>query len=294
MSHSLRKKLWYLLFTGPTCVIFATVVLVPFVIGLVYTFADWNGIPLNPVTWIGFANYAALPRDTQFFSSMGHTFLYTVIAIITINLFGLAFALITTSGVRGANVARTMFFMPYLIGGIILGYIWKFVFMNVLPSFSSIADPTTGFFSNWLNNPVPALFAMVVVSTWQMAGYIMIIYIAGLTNIPVDVMEAANVDGANFWQRLRHITLPLLAPSFTICLFLTLSNSFKIYDVNLSLTKGGLYNTTQMLAMNIYNEIFQSHHYGYGQTKALVFFVVVAAITLTQVYLSKRNEVEMQ
>lgn len=183
--------------------------------------------------------------------------------------------------------------MPYLIGGLILGYIWKFIFTD---AFQAIGEMTglTGIFFNWLLNPRFALAALVVVSTWQMAGYIMIIYITGIMAIPDEVMEAAQVDGAGFWQTLFKIKFPLIMPSFTICLFLTLSNSFKIFDVNLSLTGGGPSNATEMFAMNIYNEIFSLNHFGYGQAKAIIFFLVVAVITMVQVSITKRREVEMQ
>jgi raffinose/stachyose/melibiose transport system permease protein len=151
----------------------------------------------------------------------------------------------------------------------------------------------SGFFFNWLLDPQYALIALVVVFTWQMAGYTMVIYIAGIQGIPDDVLEAAWVDGANAWQRLTRIKFPLLMPSFTICLFLSLSGAFKIYDVNLSLTNGGPVNKTEMFAMNIFNEIFGYGHYGLGQAKAIVFFLIVALITLTQVILTKRREVQM-
>ena len=186
-----------------------------------------------------------------------------------------------------------MLFMPYLIGGLILGYIWKFIFTD---AFQAIGEATglTGIFFNWLLNPRFALVALVIVSTWQMAGYIMIIYITGIMGIPDDVIEAAQVDGAGFWQTLFRIKFPLIMPSFTICLFMTLSNCFKIFDVNLSLTGGGPSNATEMFAMNIYNEIFSLNNFGYGQAKAIVFFLVVAVITMIQVSITKKREVEMQ
>ena len=185
-----------------------------------------------------------------------------------------------------------MVFMPNLIGGLILGYIWSFIFSDAF----SIIGKVTGFesvFYNWLMSPDYALYAIVLVFTWQMAGYMMIVYIAGIENIPYELMEAAKIDGANYWQRLRKIVLPLLMPSITICLFLTLSFAFKIYDVNLSLTGGGPINSTEMFALNIYNEIFGYSNYGYGQAKAIVFFLIVAVISLTQVYFTKKREVEM-
>lgn len=284
---------WYALFTLPLVFIFTLVVVIPFMIGIGYSFFSWDGLPLNPKIFVGFQNYTDLFTDSRFLTSAGHTVLYTIFAIILINVLGLAFALMVTGRLRVRNTARAMLFMPYLIGGLILGYIWKFIFTD---AFQAIGEMTglTGIFFNWLLDPRFALAALVVVSTWQMAGYIMIIYITGIMAIPDEVMEAAQVDGAGFWQTLFKIKFPLIMPSFTICLFLTLSNSFKIFDVNLSLTGGGPSNATEMFAMNIYNEIFSLNHFGYGQAKAIIFFLVVAVITMVQVTITKRREVEMQ
>lgn len=295
MKKAKKRKLagWYALFTLPLIFIFAMVVVIPFLIGIGYSFFSWDGLPLNPKIFVGFENYLKLFSDGRFLSSAGHTVLFAVIAIILINLLGLAFALMVTSKLRVKNAARAMLFMPYLIGGLILGYIWKFIFTD---AFQAIGDATgwTGIFFNWMLNPKFALAALVIVSTWQMAGYIMIIYITGIMGIPDDVIEAAQVDGAGFWQTLFKIKFPLIMPSFTICLFMTLSNCFKIFDVNLSLTGGGPNNATEMFAMNIYNEIFSLNNFGYGQAKAIVFFLAVAFITMIQVSITKKKEVEMQ
>lgn len=288
-----RKRIgWYLFFTVPLLIIFTIIVLVPFVIGIYYSFFQWDGIRANPMEFNGLANFARLMEDERFLRSTWLTVLFTVLSVFTVNAVGLAFALLVTSKLKLANLARTMLFMPYLIGGLILGYIWQFVFLDV---FTLIGDVTgmDSLFFNWLNNEDFALFALVLVFTWQMAGYVMIVYIAGLQGIPGEVVEAAKIDGAGGWQRFTRITVPLLMPAFTISLFLTLSYGFKIYDVNLSLTGGGPANATELFAMNIYNEIFGYNNYGYGQAKAIVFFVIVAAITLTQVYLTKKREVEM-
>ena len=203
----------------------------------------------------------------------GLRLLFTILAVISVNIVGLTFAFLVTSKLRTANAARTMVFMPYLIGGLILGYIWQFVFSDVF----TLIGEVTGFdsvFFNWLMDPDYALYALVFVFTWQMAGYVMIIYIAGIQGIPSEVIEASKIDGANIWQRLRKIIFPLLMPSFTISLFLTLSSAFKIYDANLSLTGGGPANSTEMFAMNIYNEIFGYGNYGFGQAKAIIFFFI--------------------
>ena len=293
MKRKKRKDLgWYLLFTLPLLFTFVTVVIIPFIIGVIYSFFDWDGLPLNPKIFVGFANYIKLFSDARFGNATIHTITFTVFAVLIINLLGLAFALIVTTKLKTRNIGRTMLFMPYLIGGLILGYIWQFIFSD---AFAAIGERTglSAVFFNWLLNPTFALFALIIVSTWQMAGYIMIIYITGIQAIPEDVIEAANVDGAGFWKILFKIKFPLIMQSFTICLFMTLSNCFKVFDTNLSLTGGGPSNATEMFAMNIYNEIFSLNHFGYGQAKAIIFFLIVACITLVQVTITKKKEVSM-
>ncbi|WP_156889920.1 carbohydrate ABC transporter permease [Planococcus lenghuensis] len=292
MGSRKSKVGWYLLFTAPLLIIFTIVVIVPFLIGIYYAFFDWDGIAANPMEFVGLENFSTLFADDRFMQSMWLTVLFTVLSVVSVNVVGLAFALLVTSKLRTANLARTMLFMPYLIGGLILGYIWQFVFLDVFTLVGEVTGLESIFF-NWLNNETFALFALVFVFTWQMAGYVMIVYIAGIQGIPGEVVEAAKIDGASNWQRLTRVTLPLLMPAFTISLFLTLSYGFKIYDVNLSLTGGGPANATELFAMNIYNEIFGYGNYGYGQAKAIMFFIIIAAITLTQVYITKKREVEM-
>ncbi|MFB1052018.1 carbohydrate ABC transporter permease [Paraliobacillus sp. JSM ZJ581] len=283
---------WYALFVAPLLLIFVTVVIIPFIIGVFYSFFEWDGIRANPMEFVGLENYAQLFSDSRFIDSAWITIKFTFLAVIAVNVVGLTFALLVTSKLRTANIARTFVFMPYLIGGLLLGYIWKFVFSDVFVLIGEWTGLDTIFF-NWLMHPDYALYALVFVFTWQMAGYIMIIYIAGIQSIPGEVIEASKIDGASLWQRNRKIVFPLLMPSFTISLFLTLSLAFKIYDTNLSLTGGGPANATELFAMNIYNEIFGYANYGYGQAKAVIFFLIIAVIALTQVYITKKREVEM-
>jgi raffinose/stachyose/melibiose transport system permease protein len=284
---------WYALFTLPIIFVFTTVVLLPFGIGIGYSFFSWDGLPLNPKIFTGFDNYSALLSDTRFLASITNTVVFTFLSVILINLLGLAFALGVTTTLRSRNVARTMLFAPYLIGGLILGYIWKFILGD---AFRILGEKTglTMLFFNWLLHPKSALLALTVVITWQMAGYIMIIYITGIQAIPEEVIEAAYTDGAGFWRTFLQIRIPLIMQSLTICLFLSLSNCFKIFDVNLSLTNGGPYGSTELFAMNIYREIFNLSNYGYGQAKAIVFFIIVASFTLGQVMITKKREVELQ
>jgi raffinose/stachyose/melibiose transport system permease protein len=290
--RKIRDKVWYVLFVSPLIFVFVTVVILPFIIGIGYSFISWDGMPLNRKTFIGLDNYIRLFMDKRFMNSALHTVLFTIVTVILINLLGLTFALIVTSRLKLRNVARTMLFMPYLIGGLILGFIWQFIFTDVFKSIGTLTGWNKLFFS-WLLDPNYALLAMMIVTTWQMAGYIMIIYINGIQAMPEDIIEAGKVDGAGFWQALLRIKFPLIMPSFTICLFLTLSNCFKVFDVNFSLTGGGPNNATEMMAMNIYNEIFSLSNYGYGQAKAIIFFIAVAILTLIQVSITKKREVEM-
>jgi len=285
-------RVWYAVFTVPLLLIFITVVIIPFIIGIAYSFISWDGIPANPKIFVGLDNYIAIFQDERFLTSAWNTLKFTVMALISVNVLGLIFSLVVTAGFKTSNLARTLIFMPNLIGGLILGYIWKFIFTDGFKQLGATTGLESVFF-NWLIQPEYALYALVAVFTWQMAGYTMIIYIAGINGISEEVMEAAKVDGANLWYRLTRIVFPLLMPSFTISLFLTLSGAFKIYDVNLSLTNGGPIRTTELFAMNIFNEIFGYGNYGLGQAKAIVFFIVVAAVTLTQVVITKRKEVQM-
>lgn len=285
-------KLWYALFTMPLFLIFLVVVVIPFIIGIYYSFITWDGIPSTPKVFVGFDNYATLFQDQRFMDSAWNTLKFTLFALISVNVLGLLFALVVTSGFKTSNLARTLLFMPNLIGGLILGYIWRFIFTDGFKQIGEIIGNDSVFF-NWIINPTYALLALVIVFTWQMAGYTMIIYIAGIQGISEEVIEAARVDGAGLWQRMTRIVFPLLMPSFTICLFLTLSGAFKIYDVNLSLTNGGPVHATELFAMNIFNEIFGYGNYGLGQAKAILFFIIVALVTITQVVITKRREVQM-
>ena len=288
-----KKNLgWYLLFVLPLAFIFVTVVIIPFIIGVIYSFFKWDGLLLNPMTFVGFGNYKKLFSDIHFLNSTRNTVIFTILAVVLINFLGLIFALVVTTKLKIRNLARTMVFMPYLIGGLILGYMWKFIFAEVFKTLGESAG-LTGIFFNWLLDPKFALLALVVVITWRFAGYNMIIYITGIQAIPEDMVEAAKVDGSGFWQTLFRIKFPLMMPAFTICLFMSLSSCFKIYDTNISLTAGGPNRATELFAMNIYNEIFSLNNYGYGQAKAIIFFFVVALITLMQVSITKKREVEM-
>ncbi|AYV72318.1 sugar ABC transporter permease [Bacillus sp. PK3-056] len=291
-----KKKNWkeaglFSLFVGPVFIAFTIVVLVPFFSGLYYSFTDWNGIT-GEIKWVGLDNFKYIfTDDKQFLQSFKLTAVYTVVAIILTNAIGFSLALLVTQKLKSSNLLRTVFFMPNLLGGLLLGFIWQFIFIR---GFASIGE-LTGiplFELAWLGDKNTAFWGIVIVSVWQGAGYIMLIYIAALQNIPKELIEAAKMDGANRFQVLRNIKVPLVAPAVTICLFLTTASSFKIFDANLSLTNGGPFKSTEMLALNIYTEAFVNNRYGIGEAKALIFFIVVAAISILQVTITKRKEVE--
>ncbi|MBL1226340.1 carbohydrate ABC transporter permease [Enterococcus sp. BWR-S5] len=287
MKH--QKKTWFYLFAAPVVLALTIVVVIPFLYGVYYSFTNWDAVAKGE--FIGLANYQALLSDSGFWSAIGFTIKFAVISILLINVIGLGLAMLVTSKFKGANILRTVFFMPNLIGGLILGFIWQFIFIN---AFGAIGDAIGNeSLKTWLSTTQTGFWALVIVMCWQMSGYIMVIYISYLQNVDDALLEAADLDGATAWQKFWHVKFPLIMPGFTVSLFMTLSNSFKLYDQNLSLTNGGPYNSTQMVAMNIYNSAFVENKMGYAQSKAVIFFIIVAVISLAQVYLTKRKEVEV-
>jgi raffinose/stachyose/melibiose transport system permease protein len=277
------------------------VIVIPFFMGIYYSFTNWNAITGTTVSWVGFTNYLAVMVDTTFLHSFLVTVAYAILSIFVLNVCAFFMALLVTSNVKLKGFYRAGFFLPNLIGGLILGYIWQFIFNNAIPAFGKMS----GFI--WLNenlflaNQYLALLAIVIVGTWQYAGYIMMIYVAAIQGIPPSLVEAAEIDGANYGQQLRHIVFPLVAPAFTVSMFLTLVNSFKQFDVNYALTAGGpsgmfmgkALMTNEFLALNIYNTAFSFRQLAQGQAKAVIFFVVLAAISLIQVRANKKREIEM-
>ena len=230
-------------------------------------------------------------QDKDFFHAFTFTAVFALAAVIGVNVIGFLLALLVTSKAKGTTFMRGAFFMPNLIGGILLGFTWQFIFVQ---AFGAIANATGwNFFANWLSDTKTSFWGLLILVIWQLAGYMMVIYVAQIQNIPDSIIEAAEIDGASYFQRLKHIVLPLVAPAFTIGLFLSLTTCFKLYDQNLALTNGGPFNSTEMLALNIYNSAFKYNELGLAQAKAVIFLVTVAAIGLTQLYFSKKREVEM-
>ena len=285
-----RKQTGFWLFIFPSLFAFVLVVLIPAVKGFYYSFTNWNGIGKN-AAFVGFSNYIGLLKDTNFWNSFWFTFVFAICAVVCINVVGFGLAVLVTSRIKGSNLARTVFFMPNLIGGILLGFTWQFIFVSIFDALGKV----TGFtwLQGWLSDQKTGFIGMLIVLTWQLAGYMMFIYIAQLESIPNSYVEAAKIDGATSFQTFMKIKLPLVAPAFTIGLFLSISDSFKMFDQNLALTAGGPGSSTEMIALNIYNTAFKESKLGVAQSKAVVFLIVVVAISLTQLYISKRKEVEM-
>ncbi|WP_088042863.1 carbohydrate ABC transporter permease [Bacillus sp. EAC] len=279
------------MFVGPAFLIFAALVLIPFFMGIYYSFTNWNGVMGN-IQYVGFDNYKYIfTQDKDFLKSFVITTKYTIFAVILTNLIGFGLALLVTKGLKSRNILRTIFFLPNLIGGLLLGFIWQFIFNKGLTSLGAVLG-LDSLMQSLLGTANGAFWAIVIVAIWQGAGYIMIIYVAALQGVPQELIEAAQVDGADRFTTLRKIIIPMVAPAVTVCLFLTISWSFKVFDQNLSLTGGGPFKSTEMLALNIYTEAFVNNRYGLGEAKAIVFFVVVAAISILQVYITKKREVE--
>jgi len=285
-----EKVLTWITFAGPSTLAFATVVILPFLFGIALTFTDWDGIS-STFRLVGAENYIKALHDAAFWASIGMTIKYVALTVLLTNVLAFLLALLVTGSLRGENFFRAGFFTPNLIGGIVLGFIWQFLFSNVFVFLGKSAHFKL-FASSWLADPEKAFWALVLVSVWQTSGYMMIIYIAGLMNVPKELVEASHIDGAGWFQRLWSIIMPMMMPSFTICLFLTLSRGFMVYDLNLTLTKGGPFNSTELIAMHVYNEAFLSQHYGLGQAKAFFLFLMVTIVAMVQVYMTKKLEVE--
>ena len=280
MQKNLKK--YFPLFLLPTLIAFAISFIVPFLMGLYLSFCKFTTV--TNAKFVGFENYIkAFSSSTDFLNAMWFTAKFTVVSVITVNVFAFILALLLTRGLRGTNVFRTIFFMPNLIGGIVLGYIWQIMINGVL-SYWNVDITYNASYGFW---------GLVILMNWQLIGYMMIIYIAGIQNIPGDLMEAASIDGASRWQSLWNVTIPMVMSSVTICTFLTLTNSFKLFDQNLALTAGAPGKETTMLALDIYKTFYgRTGFEGVGQAKAVVFFLIVAAIAFAQLVLTRRKEVD--
>lgn len=280
MQKTLKK--YFALFVLPTVIAFCIAFVIPFVSGVALSFSEFTTV--TNAEYVGLENYRkAFGESAEFLNSLWFTVRFTVVSVISVNVIAFLLALLLTRDIKGTHFFRTVFFMPNLIGGIVLGYIWQLIFNGILypRGVTLLADAGYGF------------WGLVILMNWQMVGYMMIIYIAGLQNVPGELMEAASIDGASPFQTLRKVTVPMVMPSVTICMFLTLTNSFKMFDQNLALTGGAPSEQTAMLALNIYKTFYGRTGYeGVGQAKAVAFFLLLAAVALLQLWLTRSREVE--
>ena len=277
----MARKKWFPIFVLPTLAAFTIVFAVPFILGLGLSFTEFTTV--LDAKWVAFENYIRAFSNRDFLNALWFTVRFAVVSVITINVISFALASLLTKGLKGTNLFRTVFFMPNLIGGIVLGYIWQLIINGILQNIGVTItyDAKYGF------------WGLVFMMNWQLIGYMMIIYIAGIQNIPTDLQDASKVDGASRLQTLRHVTVPLVMPSVTICLFLTITNSFKLFDQNLALTAGAPSKQTAMLALDIYNTFYGKIGWeGVGQAKAVIFFIIVAAISFAQLIFTRKKEVE--
>ncbi|MCY9663451.1 sugar ABC transporter permease [Paenibacillus alginolyticus] len=286
----LRNTGTFLLFGAPSVLAFAAVVLIPFLVGLYLTFTNWD-VRTADISFVGLSNYTKVFHDKVFFTQLWFTVKYVFFTVLISNAMAFFIALALTSGVKGEKWLRTGFFTPNLIGGIVLGYLWQTLFSQIMPYIGNKYGWAL-FKSSWLTDTDTAFWALVIATAWQLVGYLMIIYIAGFSGVPNDVLEAASIDGANGYARLRRIILPLSIPAIVICIFISISRSFLTYDINLALTKGGPFHSTELASYHIVQKAFLSNQYGVGQAEAVVLFAVVALVALTQSYLLKKLEVE--
>ena len=279
MQKSLKK--YFPIFVLPTLIAFCIAFLIPFIMGIYLSFTKFNTV--TDAKFIGVKNYVRAFQNADFTNALWFTSKFAVVPVITNNIIAFALAYLLTRKLKGTNIFRTVFFMPNLIGGIVLGYIWQIILNGILYKLgvNLTYDPKYGF------------WGLIILMNWQLIGYMMIIYIAGIQNIPTDLIEAAQIDGATKFTILRKVIIPLVMPSITICLFLTLSNAFKLFDQNLALTDGAPSNKTAMLALDIYKTFYGRVGWeGVGQAKAVIFFIIVALIMLVQLTITRRKEVE--
>ncbi len=293
-----QSRLINVLFVVPCVFAFIMIIIIPFFFGLYYSMTDWNGVN-NDVNFIGFKNFKTLLSSPEFLFSFLITVAYTLINIVLVNIVSFGLSLMVTSKLRRRNFYRAGFFVPYLIGGIVLGYIWQFLLNNILVDLGNMLSIEV-LKTSFLSLPHTVIWTMAVVNTWQYAGYIMLIYVASIQSIPASLMEAANVDGANYITRVFRILIPMMANAFTISIFLTLTTSFKQFDMNLTLTNGGPatrfldvpVKASQLLAMNIFSTA-TANRMAEAQAKAVVLFIALLVVSLIQVSVNKKKEVEM-
>lgn len=306
MKKQRQNTFIFWLFLSPVIFAFVIVIVIPFFLGIFFSFTNWSSSARadSVLRLVGLKNFANIFKDPSFLYSFLITTLYTILNVISVNVVALVLAIVVTTRLKLRNIYRVGFFIPNLIGGLVLGYVWQFIFNNAIPSISKII-PLLSFLGNpdnlILSKVGSSIFALVIVGTWQYAGYIMMIYIAAIEGVPESLLEAATIDGANAFQRFKSITIPMVAQAFTITTFLTLVQSFKQFAINVSLTAGGPSTMfmgkpifgTELLSLNIYNTAFVANNLAEGQARSVVFFIVLVAVSIIQVTINKKKEVEM-
>ena len=280
-----------LLFFCPALLIWLTTMLIPFLYGIFISFTKWDGIADN-YTIIGFANYQKVFNTSKFWLSLQRTGIYTVGTVVLSNVVALILGLLLTSSLKGRNAFRTAIYVPNVVGGVAMGYVWQYIFNY---GFTKIGQQLgVGWLTtSMLSDPTKAMIALVIVSSWQLSAYLMIIYVAGFTNVPNELVEAARGDGANAWQVFWNVRMPMIRSSVTICLFLAIVRSFMVFDINLALTDGGPFGSTEMIALRIYNTAYVSLKFGNAQAQAVILFIIVAFISVLQAYFTQKREVQM-
>ncbi|WP_373228757.1 carbohydrate ABC transporter permease [Cohnella sp.] len=276
---------------GPALIMYVLIIVAPFILSLYYSMTDWNGVS-SKIGWVGFENYKTIvTNDTDFARSFWFSTKITFVITILTNVLGFALAYLLMKRLKFRNVWRTVFFLPNVLGGLLLGFIWQFIFTKGFDTIGQLTNIPL-FKLSWLGTEATAFWGLVIVSIWQGIGYVMVIYIAGLSSLSKEMQEAAEIDGANGFAMLFRIKLPMLMSSITVCFFLTINWTYKMFDLNFSLTNGGPFKSSQSVAFNIYVEAFSNNNYSLGTAKAVLFFLAVVLITSTQVYITKRLEVE--
>lgn len=290
-----KKKVgfWrHLLFLGPASAAFFIAVLIPFIISMGYAFTDWNGVA-NEVKFVGLKNFIDIfTGKSRFLDSFWFTLKITVVNVILISVVGTLLAAALTSKIKGTGIFRVMFYLPQTIGGLILGFVWQFIFVNGFPAIAQALHLDI-LNQQWLGTETTAFAALVIVSVWQNAGYVMVIMIAALSGVPSEMVESAKIDGAGSIKIFFKVKLPLCISYITVCLFWTIANAFKMFDLNFSLTKGGPYGSTNSLALAIYNDAFSNNKYGLATAESMVFFVIIMVITGIQFYFTNKKEREL-
>ncbi len=288
---AIHNNFHLILFVLPALLLIITMSELPFLLNFFYSFTKWSGLAKTPV-YIGLQNYFVTLKDPNFLNSLLFTFKYTICVVILTNVLAMALAIILDKPLRLKNLFRTVFFMPNIIGLIIIGFIWRYIFTRGFDAFYNLTQLPI-FSWSWLGDHKLAWISLVLVAVWQSVGYMMVIYIAGLQTIPQDVLESAALEGVTGLRMFFSIILPLIMPSVTICFFLTMANNLKVFDLVYALTGGGPGTSTTSISVNIYRESFQASRYGYGTAQAVLFFLIILALTLIQLRIFKQREVEL-